>query len=593
MNGPSAQQEDVINEGLSALSVIACAGSGKTFTAVRRVDAVRSQIEAGRGHVALLSFSNVAVNVFGRSYIEESAVKNRAGRSRVCIETFDGFITTNILRPHACRTMKCTCMPYLVTGSEDYLSNKKFQFWPKQAPKFPQEIDKIEVEYKSGVVDVYVRFHKSTIPIENGIATVQRLGQIGAYTHSLGRYWAFEVLRREPKILAALARRYRQIIVDEAQDIGSIHNAILDLLAGAGSQITLIGDPNQAIFEFCGADGGYLKGYVSRSGVTPKELTMNYRSVPRIVAAANSLSKRTDTAYRKEPAEENGAFFVPFAKVDENKLIQAFQTAVSAAGLNLGKSAIVCRALKRKQELRSYGPEFGQGTTKIFAAAVMARDSAADYHEAFNLTARALVALLKTPPPHLCARMLDASRYPEFRKIRKVVWEFARNAGTGLPAGSLKAESEWHPKLVQRVKALLGRVEKTFKYGPSDKLGVLLKKTKLPDVPMVYSQSKKSVIDPILRVETIHGVKGESLDAVLYLADKDHVKAMLDGTGTELGRIGYVALTRARNLFWLGLLADDAATYRNALLQHSFVERDYTKSGSAPAPVKSNGSQTT
>ena len=110
---------------------------------------------------------------------------------------------------------------------------------------------------------------------------------------------------------------------------------------------------------------------------------------------------------------------------------------------------------------------------------------------------------------------------------------------------------------------------------------------------MVYSQSTKSVIDPILRVETIHGVKGESLDAVLYLADKDHVKAMLDGTGTELGRIGYVALTRARNFFWLGLLADDAVTYRNALLQHSFVEKDYTQSLSAPAPVKSHGSQST
>jgi UvrD-like helicase family protein len=592
MNGPSAQQADVINEGLSALSVIACAGSGKTLTAVRRVDSVRSQIEIGRSHVALLSFSNVAVDVFGRSYIEEAAVKDRAGRSRVCIETFDGFITTNILRPHACRTMKCTCMPYLVTGNENYLSNKNFQFWPKETPKFPQEIGKIELEYKSGIVDVYARFHNSTIPIENGIATVQRLGEIGAYTHSLGRYWAFEVLRREPKILAALARRYRQIIVDEAQDIGSIHNAILDLLAGAGSQITLIGDPNQAIFEFCGADGGYLKTYVSRTGVKPKELTINYRSVPGIVAAANSLSKRTDTAYRKVPAEENGAFFIPFAKVDENKLIQAFQSAVSAAGLNFGRSAIVCRALKKKQELRSYGPEFGQGTTKLFAAAVMARDAAADYQEAFRLTVRALVALLKTPPPYLCARILDISRYPEFREFRRVVWEFTRNSGTGLPAGTLKAESEWHPKLVQRVKALLGQIQGTFKYPPLDKLGFLLKKTKLPDVPMVDSQSKKSVIDPILRVETIHGVKGESLDAVLYLADKDHVKAMLDGTGTELGRIGYVALTRACNLFWLGLLADDAVTHRNALLQHSFVEKDYTKSGSALAPVKTKGSQT-
>ncbi len=58
MSDPSPQQKDIIAEGYSAMSVISCAGSGKTFTAVRRVDALRSLIGAGRGHVALLSFSN-------------------------------------------------------------------------------------------------------------------------------------------------------------------------------------------------------------------------------------------------------------------------------------------------------------------------------------------------------------------------------------------------------------------------------------------------------------------------------------------------------------------------------------------------------
>jgi superfamily I DNA/RNA helicase len=249
MNEPSAQQRDVIEETLSALSVIACAGSGKTFTAVRRLDAVRSLIDAGRGHVALLSFSNVAVNVFGKSYLDDIGVKTRGGGSRVCIETFDGFITTKVLRPHAHRTMKCSCMPYLLTGGESFLSNSKFQFWPKTGNKYPLDINSVEVEYKSGAVDFFVRFQKSAISIENAGATVSRIGEVGGYTHALGRYWAFEALRREPEILAALAHRYPQIIVDEAQDVGSIHIAILEMLAMAGSQITLVGDPNQAIFE--------------------------------------------------------------------------------------------------------------------------------------------------------------------------------------------------------------------------------------------------------------------------------------------------------------------------------------------------------
>jgi malonyl CoA-acyl carrier protein transacylase len=50
---------------------------------------------------------------------------------------------------------------------------------------------------------------------------------------------------------------------------------------------------------------------------------------------------------------------------------------------------------------------------------------------------------------------------------------------------------------------------------------------------------------------THHKEKGESLEVVLYVAEKGHVRALLNGTGTEEGRIGYVALTGARDLFVL------------------------------------------
>ena len=495
-------------------------------------------------------------------------------RSRVCIETFDSFITTKILRPHASRTMGCDCMPFLLTGAEDFLANSQYQFWPK-GQKFPANIQDVEVEHTGGGARFFSRVYTKTLDIENGFQPTSRLGKHGAYTHALGRYWAYETLKKQPKILSALAHRYPQIIVDEAQDIGSMQVALLELFASAGSEITLIGDPNQAIFEFCGADGSYLRGYPSREGVVPKDLTINYRSVPRVVTAANSLAKRSDTPDREEPPTDNGVFFLPFGKGGEGKLIAAFESAVRAAGLSLSKSAIVCRATKKRQALRNLGQEHGQGTTKLFASATMARDLAGDYQEAFRETVHAIVALLKNPPRQFCAGLLDVSRFPEFRGARKIVWEFTRNPGKGLPSGSLKMESEWHPKLVQRVKALLDRLKQDHQLDSHDNLSMRLKKTGLPKGPLVDTGTEKTVIDKALRVETIHGVKGESLDAVLYLADKDHVKAMVNGTGTELGRIGYVALTRARDLFWLGITKEDAEIYRDALLNNTFVERDY------------------
>jgi superfamily I DNA/RNA helicase len=404
---------------------------------------------------------------------------------------------------------------------------------------------------------------------------VRRLGKLGAYTHALGRYWAYETLKRESKILAALAHRYPQIVVDEAQDIGSMQVALLELLASAGSEITLIGDPNQAIFEFCGADGSYLRGYPARTGVVPKELTINYRSVPRIVNAANSLANRSDIAHRPEPATDNGAFFLPFGKGEEGKLIAAFEAAILSAGLSLSQSAVVCRATKKKQALRNLGQEYGQGATKLFVSATMARDLAQDYSEAFRLTVYATVGLLTKPPRQICAGILDPSRFPEYRDVRKIIWEFTRNPEQGLPSGSLHMQLEWHPKLLVSVKALLERLEKDHQLASQDNLNMRLKKTGLPAKALVDANTERAVIDAALRVETIHGVKGESLDAVLYLADKEHVKALVNGTGTELGRIGYVALTRARNLFWLGILKADADTYRTALTEHTFVERQY------------------
>lgn len=64
----SKQQKDIVRAPLTPLSVIACAGSGKTKTAVNRLAKVRAELHDNRGYVALLSFSNVAVKTFKNDY---------------------------------------------------------------------------------------------------------------------------------------------------------------------------------------------------------------------------------------------------------------------------------------------------------------------------------------------------------------------------------------------------------------------------------------------------------------------------------------------------------------------------------------------
>lgn len=103
-------------------------------------------------------------------------------------------------------------------------------------------------------------------------------------------------------------------------------------------------------------------------------------------------------------------------------------------------------------------------------------------------------------------------------------------------------------------------------------IGRRLAKRALPNVPIITEFDLTEELDAIIRVDTVHQSKGESLDAVLYLATKDHVEALLEGVDTELGRIGYVAVTRARNLFWLGVPEKALAQLRPALLEKGFLE---------------------
>jgi uncharacterized protein (TIGR00375 family) len=95
------------------------------------------------------------------------------------------------------------------------------------------------------------------------------------------------MLREHPAVAASLAARWPRISVDEYQDIDAGQYALLRLLAGDGSGLTVIGDPDQAIYGFRGADVGFfLRFAADYPGAATVQLTRNYRSVPAIVAGA-------------------------------------------------------------------------------------------------------------------------------------------------------------------------------------------------------------------------------------------------------------------------------------------------------------------
>ncbi len=102
--------------------------------------------------------------------------------------------------------------------------------------------------------------------------------------------WAHKILQRDEKILTEAQDLYDAYFVDEFQDTDPVQFDMLRLLAGQHKNITVVGDPNQAIYGFRGAD---VKGIYDFPETFPDankvSLNINYRSTQQIVDASYAV----------------------------------------------------------------------------------------------------------------------------------------------------------------------------------------------------------------------------------------------------------------------------------------------------------------
>jgi hypothetical protein len=548
MTSLSQEQEAIVALPLQPIVVTACAGSGKTRTAVRRLAAMRELHENERSLIALLSFSNVAVETFRHEYAATLRSRHSTRRQRsVEIDTMDGFITANILRPHGHRVMRSLRTPFLVEGREPFLKN--FTVFDGARSHSTASLG---ISLQGGTFVYMVGRQAHVIDPWRAEAAVARLGGVGAYTHASARYWVLRTLMEKPAILAALARRYPHILVDEAQDIGPEHQAILELLIRQGSQVSLIGDPHQAIYEFARADGAFLAGYGDRPGVARHRLSVNYRSVPSILALANRLTERDDTANRPTQQGHHGAFYTPYDPKDRGATLAMFQSMLSAAGIDPKAGVVLCRSSDLASKWGGEQDGQGVGVVRCFANAAISRDQQGKLDRAFSEACIGVIGLLAPKHSGLASQLVRGSG-ADIAGMRRAIWAFVRAPETGLPSSTLLADTEWHPLLCSRARALLAELKASFGLTPGENLGNKLARKSLEHRPLAELPNLAQVDVADFRVSTVHKVKGASLNAVLYVAKRGHVQALLDGAGSEEGRIGYVAVTRARDLFVLAV----------------------------------------
>ena len=94
----------------------------------------------------------------------------------------------------------------------------------------------------------------------------------------------------DPDFAAAQRWRFRHLFVDEFQDVNPLQFDLLRAWLGDSSDLCVVGDPNQAIYAWNGADADYLVGFDRWfPGGDTVELADNYRSSPQVLAVANAV----------------------------------------------------------------------------------------------------------------------------------------------------------------------------------------------------------------------------------------------------------------------------------------------------------------
>jgi DNA helicase II / ATP-dependent DNA helicase PcrA len=98
------------------------------------------------------------------------------------------------------------------------------------------------------------------------------------------------LFRRHPEVLAHYQQRFRQVLIDEFQDTNTAQNEIALQLAAQHHQITIVGDGDQSVYGWRGADVRNIAQFEDAfDDVTTIVLDQNYRSTQTILDAANAV----------------------------------------------------------------------------------------------------------------------------------------------------------------------------------------------------------------------------------------------------------------------------------------------------------------
>ena len=464
-------------------------------------------------------------------------------------------------------------------------------------PKRPQPNTDVIGPYLEGLSEIRIALRDPTEVEENRSDVEGLAGLFRSYRsllHSRNEidydeqiYGAIELLLAEPDLRGRWQRRCRHLLVDEFQDLTPAYLLLLRLLASPELSVFGVGDDDQTIYGYAGADPRFLidfDRYFPGAGVSA--LTINYRCPSEVVTAASRLLShnriRVTKTIEAAPDSGRGSFRVITPDrgqmaVDAEKIITKWLTEEDVppgkiavlARVNSALLPILAALDKRGVPFRSQLDTGLLNRTTMRATLAWIRlalhtDSMtrSDLMEAVRRPARRINRLASEliPPGNTSltglaalGRRLDDRKATTWRRFVNAIEEaaqVAKQGDSGVLLDFLSGEIG------------LGRVAHTLdaKRGKADRSThtddlVALRRAAVsyPDLPTFESSLRRLLgrgpsQEPGVLATSIHRVKGLEWDrVVVFGVDTGLVPHLLSKDIEEERRVLHVAITRCRD----------------------------------------------
>ena len=290
--------------------VIAGAGSGKTRALSRRFAYLVNELGILPGNILCVTFTNKSANEM-RQRIHQLSGDNDTGY----INTFHGFCDA-VLREdsHAVQYPRS----FLVLDNSDIDAMLRIIYEERgltlRDMTFSAARDMIEIQklfkrpdYYQDMITMSLDTLKEKYDRADTPADIIFYGYLYQEKKCFGLDYndlikfSLYIFRQRPDIRLKWQQRLEYIMIDEFQDIDQLQYELMEVLCGYHKNLFIVGDPDQTIYTWRGADVKYLLDFDKKFPGTQTILMVeNYRSTPEILAVANSLIDKNRNRIKKE-----------------------------------------------------------------------------------------------------------------------------------------------------------------------------------------------------------------------------------------------------------------------------------------------------